>query len=113
MVFSAAFCTLGISLMITDERSWEFWGTVVLLAFFLVVLLAAVTSKVENSGEFVTIVDNFKKTKIPKISIERVSREKGVGVYLKLNNGQFVKLPALGRNEQSVVNSVRSWLGQS
>jgi hypothetical protein len=110
LAFSVLFCMLGIALMSTGEWGWEFWGTVVFLVLCVIALLVAGFTKIENKGEFVIIVDNLRKTQIPKISIVKVSYEKGVGSYLTLVNGVFVKLPVTGRNDQGVVNSVRSWL---
>ena len=110
LAFFVAFCALGVALLSAGERGWEFWGTAILLVFFSLALLAAALTKIENNGEFVTIVENFKKTDVPKTSIEKVSWEKGVGAYLKLGNGKFVHLPATGRSDQGIANSVRSWL---
>jgi hypothetical protein len=110
LAFFAAFCTLGIAFMSAAERGWEFLGAVVFLVLCLIALLVAVFTKIENNDQFVTIVSNLTKVEIPKTSIEKVTWEKGVGSFLKLVNGAFVKLPATGRNEQGVANSVRSWL---
>ncbi|MCP5304388.1 MAG: hypothetical protein H6953_02985 [Chromatiaceae bacterium] len=96
--------------MSAGERGWEFWGTVMLLVFLSLALLAAALTKIEDNGEFVTIVENFKKTDVPKSSIENVSWEKGAGAHLQLANGKFVKLPTTGRSDQGIANSVRSWL---
>lgn len=112
LVLIVAFCALGIASMSAGERGWEFWATVTFLVFCLIALLAAGFTKIENNGEFVIIVANFRKKQIPKANIEKVSWEKGVGSNLDLVNGTFVKLPATGRNEQGVANSVRSWLNQ-
>jgi hypothetical protein len=112
LVISAAFCTLGIALLSEGDNGWVFWGTVMLLVLCSIALLVASFTKIENNGEFVTIVDNLKKTQIQKNSIEKVSWEKGIGSSIQLVNGQFVKLPATGRDEQGVVNSVRSWLNR-
>ena len=112
LAFFVSFCALGIALMIDGEQGWELWGTVMILVLCLFALLVAGFTKIENDGQFVIIVDNLKKTKIPKTSIEKVSWEKGSGSFLKLVNGTFVKLPTTGRGEQGVVNCVRSWLNQ-
>ena len=110
LAFCVAFCALGVALLNAGERSWEFWGTAMLLVLFSLALLAATLQKIENNGEFITIVENFKKIDVLKTSIVNVSWVKGAGAHLKLANGTFVKLPATGRNDQGVVNSVRSWL---
>ena len=36
--------------------------------------------------------------------------EKGGGVYLKLENGGWGKLPDLGYNSQGLTNTIRAWL---
>ncbi len=110
LAFCMAFCTLGVALLNAGERGWEFWGTVMLLVLFSLSLLAAAMTKIENNGEFVMIVENFKRIDILKTLIENVSWEKGAGAHLKLASGKLVKLPATGRNDQGVTNSVRSWL---
>lgn len=110
LAFCMAFCALGAALMSAGEGGWEFWGTVMLLVLFSLALLAAASTRIENNGEMVTIVDNFKKTEVLKASVKKVSWQKGARAHLKLADGSFVKLPATGRNEQGVANSVRSWL---
>jgi hypothetical protein len=46
-------------------------------------------------------------------TIASVTWESGVGVALKLVSGGWVKLPELGRNSQSVANTIRAWLKQT
>lgn len=112
LAFSIALCVSGIVMLSIEEADWEFYGLVALLVLFSVALLEAAFKKIENIGETIEIVENFKKEKIPKSAIQKVSWEKGSGSFLKLANGDFVKLPITGRNEQGVVNSIRSWLSQ-
>ena len=105
----AVFAT-GVVVLSAEEPYWEFWGVLILLVICMMALMSAFFTKVENNGECITIVNNFRKMEVPKRSIDRVSWEKGGGSYLKLSNGTFVKLPITGRNEQGVANRVRSWL---
>lgn len=84
-----------------------------MLLLFSVALLEAAFRKIENDGEFVKVVANFRQARIPKSAIENVSWEKGVGSFLSLTKGRVVKLPVTGRNEQGVANSVRSWLSKA
>jgi hypothetical protein len=46
-------------------------------------------------------------------TIDSVTWEVGVGVSLKLASGGWVRLPELGRNSQSVANTIRAWLRQT
>ena len=46
-------------------------------------------------------------------TIDSVTWEGGVGVSLKLTSGSWVRLPELGRNSQSVANTIRAWLKQT
>jgi hypothetical protein len=113
LTIAVALFATGVVLLSADELYWEFWGTLTLLVICIMALMSAFFTKVENTGDCITIVNNFRKVEVPKRSIDRVSWEKGGGSCLKLSNGTFVKLPITGRNEQGVANRVRSWLNQS
>ena len=112
LALSVAFLASGIVILSTEELSWEFWGTLIILVLCITALLAAIFTRIENNGEFITIVNNFRKNEVAKMSVKGVSWERGGGAYLKLSNGTFVNLPVTGRNEQGVANRVRSWLNQ-
>jgi hypothetical protein len=112
LIIITAFCASGVALMSAGELGWEFWGTVIILVICLIALIDALFTKIENNGEFLVIVYNFKKQQIRKANIKKVLWEKGVSSSMELVNGTFVKLPVTGRSEQGVVNSVRSWLNK-
>jgi len=55
---------------------------------------------------------NFKRVRIKKAEIQKVTWEAGCGVSVQLTNGSWHKLPGLGQNSQGVTNSIRAWLGK-
>jgi hypothetical protein len=93
-----------------DKLGWEFWGLVILLVLFLISLLSAMLTKIENQTDVIKLVSNFRYKEIQKVNIKRVLWTKGSGSFLILNDRSYLRLPITGRNEQSVTNCVRSWL---
>ena len=56
------------------------------------------------------IVSMWSQRVYPRETIASVKWEGGIGVALKLVAGNWVRLPELGRNSQSVANTIRAWL---
>lgn len=113
LAFCVAFSAFGVAVLSAGAQDAVFWGLVVLLVLFALALLAAALSRVEDGGDVIRIVSGLRKTTIAKTAIEKAAWEKGSGVFLGLNDGSVVKLPALGRDAQRVVNTLRSWLRRS
>jgi len=61
----------------------------------------------------VRIVSMWSERVYSRETIDSVTWESGVGVALKLASGDWVRLPELGRNSQSVANTIRAWLKQT
>ena len=59
------------------------------------------------------IVSMWSQRVYSRDTIDKVTWEGGVGVSLKLATGGWVRLPELGRNSQSVANTIRAWLKQT
>jgi hypothetical protein len=59
------------------------------------------------------IVSMWSQRVYSRDTIDSVTWEGGVGVSLKLTTGGWVTLPELGRNSQSVANTIRAWLRQT
>lgn len=113
LAFGVACCALGIALLNANDTSWVTWSLVALLFVFVAALLEAGFKRIEDRGDSILIVENFRQQYIAKKSVRRVSWEKGVGSYLELDDGTVTRLPTTGRNEQGVTNSIRSWLNGS
>lgn len=56
---------------------------------------------------------NFKRVRIKKTDIEKVTWEAGCGVSVQLVDGSWQKLPGLGQNSQGITNSIRAWLARN
>ncbi|MCB1801541.1 MAG: hypothetical protein KDI82_07640 [Gammaproteobacteria bacterium] len=111
LTFFVAFSAFGVALLSeVEDRNWVFWGMVLLLVLFVIALLAAALTAIINDGDAIRLVSNFRSTRIPKATIDSVAWQAGTGSFLMLKDGTRVRLPVTGRNEQGVVNSVRSWL---
>ena len=91
----------------------EIWLRVFFVAFcgLLVVALAELAQTRLVLGEAIlTCVSLFRRRDIPREEIESVTWEKGGGVSLKLANGQWFRLPGVGKTLQGTTNTVRAWL---
>jgi hypothetical protein len=53
---------------------------------------------------------NFKRVRIRKPEIEKVTWELGCGVSVRLTNGSWENVPTFGGDMRGITNSVRAWL---
>lgn len=109
LAFCVAACAFGVAVS-SVQQGWLFWGLVVLLIVLLFALLDAATKRVESRCSTLHIVSRFRRTVIPKASVESLSAGGAAGFTLRLFDGRVVRLPWLGRDPQGVVERVRSWL---
>jgi hypothetical protein len=54
---------------------------------------------------------NFKRVRIQKDEIDKVTWEAGCGVSVRRVNGGWEEIPTFGNNSRGLTNSVRAWLG--
>lgn len=74
-----------------------------------VVLVDVITSKLVLANGVLEVKSASRRRRYKVSEIEAVRWEWGVGVYLKLTTGGWTKMPELGRNSQSLANSLRAW----
>jgi hypothetical protein len=55
---------------------------------------------------------NFKRVRIKKAEIEKVTWASGCGVSVQLLNGSWEEIPSFGKDSRGLTNSVRAWLGK-
>lgn len=81
--------------------------------FGLLALVAVIdmgVSRISLEADAVRIVSLFSSQRYERHDIERVTWEGGSGVAIQMKDGNWVKLPDLGRNSQATTNAVRGWL---
>jgi hypothetical protein len=76
-------------------------------------LLDVLRRRVVLSRSELRIVSLWSQRVYPRETIVSVTGESGVGAAFRLTSGNWVKLPELGRNSQSVANTIRAWLKQT
>lgn len=100
--FVFSFRVHGVSLMSVIFASFCVIG---LLAILEVALVRVALR--DDAAELVTL---RRSRTIPRETIASVSRAPGSGVYLKLTDGTWVKLPQTGHNILGLANSISAWL---
>jgi hypothetical protein len=77
----------------------------------VVALLESLRSHILLTKDNLEYTRLFKTYKLPRSLIQKVIWEKGCGVSVQTMEGKWVALPNLmGRNSQSLANSIRAWL---
>lgn len=92
------------------ESGWLPWGLGVLAVSVLVGILDAATTRIRLHGDAIEWTSGFRKTSVPRDSIQGVSWESGSGATVTLSDGRRFRLPETGHDAQGVANSVRGWL---
>lgn len=99
----------GLLLYRTDGLSFASAGLVVFAIFALIGVADSLVTRVELGDDALTLVERFRRRRVLRRDIERVTWEAGVGVSIQLRSGDWVRLPDTG-NSQSRANSIRAWL---
>lgn len=63
-----------------------------------------------SDGIRIVSLSDFQSRTISRAEIDSVTWEKGCGASLKLRDGQWVRLPNVGRDPQGLTNTIRTWL---
>jgi hypothetical protein len=90
--------------------TWTVGGLAAFGLFASLGIIEAAVTRVILDEEGLVAVTLLSRKRYPRRDIERVTWETGAGVAIKLVDGQWAQLPDLGRNSQSVTNSIRAWL---
>ena len=70
------------------------------------------TTRVTMSDDSIEMGSMWKRRRLNRADIRRVTWEKGAGVAIELSSGGWVKLPDLGFNAQGLTNTIRAWLAR-
>ena len=73
-------------------------------------IVEVATSRVSLHDDALECGTVWSRRRYPVTAIASVTWEKGGGVYLKLENGGWGKLPDLGYDSQGLTNTIRAWL---
>lgn len=93
-----------------DGWSWLSAGLALMAVACAAGAVAALTDGIDLDETSMTIRENFRRSTIARRDIEKVTWAKGVGVSLRLTSGRWIKLPDVGKNSQSLSNSLRAWI---
>jgi hypothetical protein len=85
-------------------------GFAVLCVVGVLGVVDVVRRRVVLEPDRLSVVSLWSRQVYPRAEIDSVTWDAGVGVALKLVSGRWVRLPELGRNSQSVTNTIRAWL---
>lgn len=106
--------TLGIAgavyLWLYDGPIFGVAGLAVFGLLALIGVIDAAVSRIALEPEALRVVSLLSQKRYERRNIERVTWEGGAGVALQLTNGNWVKLPNLGRSSQATTNTIRAWL---
>lgn len=89
------------------------WVSVVFFVLSIASIIgtgAVFTDGIDLEPHKLVIRKNFRRTEIEQSVIDEAKWEKGSGVSLRLSDGRWVKMPEVGRNSQSLCNSLRAWI---
>ena len=85
--------------------------TVVAMAMVPLAILAftdSIVARIEPRADQLLIVHNLKTTRYDQTSVTEVKRDGGF-VFVKLDDGDWRKIPDIGRNSQSIFNTILAW----
>ncbi len=87
--------------------------TSALMTIFSIAAIAAVIdsfrARIEPSETTLTVRHNFRTLIYAKDQITDIKRD-GAKVYLKNHDDEWLEIPDLGQNSQSVFNTLQAWL---
>ncbi len=88
------------------------WITLTMIVFSLLGLVGVaevLTTSVVLTESELEISRLLRKSTIARANIEEVTWAKGANVAVR-QDGEWVKLPEVGRNTQALCNSIRAWV---
>ena len=109
-VASVLFVAGALFTYVDDGWSLTTLCFVVLSGLGFVGLIDSLTCRVIFDDDALRVVSFWGRKTYPTSEISSVKWQWGTGVFLKLHEGGWAKLPELGRNSQSIANTVRAWL---
>ena len=90
--------------------TWVSMGLAALSIGAIAAVAETLTTKIVLSESELQIRKWFRKTSVERATIKKVTWNKGVGASIQRKDGSWQKIPEVGRNSQSLCNSVRAWL---
>ncbi|MEO0796971.1 MAG: hypothetical protein AAFX93_17575 [Verrucomicrobiota bacterium] len=100
----------SVILLVTDPGSW------VAIAFYVFTIFG-IGGAIELKKTTLILYPSslyfsseFKKRRIAKNEIDRVTWEKGCDPAIQLKDGSWVKIPTVGSTNQGICQSIRAWL---
>jgi hypothetical protein len=102
------FIALAAYLVATEGLTWMSLGACGLAIFGMIGVIDVYTCRIALAEDSLLIVGNLRRRRLPRAEVRKVTWAAGVGVAIRLRNGQWVKLPPVG-NSQSLANAVRAW----
>ena len=89
---------------------WVFGGLVLVAVVAGAGIFEVLTTGVALGESEMQVRQRGRFQTIARADIQTVTWESGCPVALLLQNGDWVKLPEVGRNTQALANSVRAWV---
>ena len=111
----AAFAVF-VALMVgafTDGLGWWYRAASVAFCGVSVLGLAELAStRLTIDERSLSFVKTFRRRELRREDVHSVTWAKGVGVSIRLRDGEWVRLPQVGRSHQGVTNTIRAWLAR-
>lgn len=110
---AAVVLVLAAVALVSSLPLWQ-RGAAMLLAMLAVLGVAEVASRrLELSDRGIDYVANLRRHSIPRDEIQTVAWARSSGVSVRLNDGRWIHLPEVGRNSESLSNSIKAWLDRT
>lgn len=89
---------------------WIFGAMVFIAVVAGAGIIEVLTTRVELGESEMYVRQWGRLQTISRTDIQLVTWESGCPVALLLSNGEWVKLPEVGRNNRALTNSIRAWI---
>ena len=70
----------------------------------------ALTARVELRDDVLIVVSNLRRRMHARRALSNVSWARGVATAVRVDSGEWLKLPGVGSSGQGLANSIRAWL---
>lgn len=90
--------------------TWIFWSLLAMSIGSVIAIAATFTTAIDLQDSNLIVRKNFHRSSINRSEIEEVTWASGCGVSIRLSSGRWVAMPDVGRNSQSLCNSLRAWV---